>query len=167
MKNVQTAPRSRPAAPEYPAAERLASTRRERVDDEAFAVPDGSGTHSLFAATVLREIGHQLKARSCRVYINDLRLLVDDHRDTRLNAKAVLEVLSQSTEARGRGGKFWRGRDIESRASYAMISRSACPGAHSMRPPKGAWLLESLGGEDDALPITSIHRAVPNLETKT
>ncbi len=185
MNDVQTAPRTRPTVQEHLAAERLALTKHELVDGEVFAMAGGSETQSLIAANVIRELGNQPKGRPCRVYTSDMRLQVaatdmvaypdiqvacgdarfaDDPRDTLLNPKVIVEVLSESTEGWDRGGKFWHYRNIESLTGYVLVSQSAWLVEHYTGQPDGNWLLESISGKDDILQITSIHCAVPPLE---
>lgn len=182
---MEPATKSRLASREYLAAERAAAAKHEFVDGEAFAMAGGSETHSLIAANIIGELRDQLKGRPCRVYMSDMRLQVaatemhaypdvqvacgdarfaDDHRDTLLNPKVIAEVLSESTEAWDRGGKFWHYRKIESLLEYVLVSQSAWLVEHYSRQRGGAWLLESLSAPADALKLDSIGCSLPLTE---
>ena len=102
--------------------------------------------HNLINTNLTRELSQQLRARPCRVYSNDQRVLVaptglytypdlvvvcgepqllDGELDTLLNPTVIVEVLSPSTEAYDRGRKFGHYRTIESLKAYLMVSSGA------------------------------------------
>src|SRR5438128_137657 len=140
-----TAAHKLPIAPEeYLARERQAETKSEYYEGEIFAMAGGSEEHSLIATNVLIELGLQLRDRPCKIYNNDLRVQVDEEGpytypdvsvvcgeakfvdaevDTLLNPTVIVEVLSHTTEAWDRGGKFERYQQMPSLKAYVLIAQ--------------------------------------------
>ena len=65
----------------------------------------------------------------------------DDQRDTVLNSRLIVEVLSKSTEAYDRGRKFAQYRQIESLQEYILVShpsrgsKRSCANLPARAPP--------------------------------
>ncbi len=104
---------------EYLRRERQAEYKSEYLNGEIFAMGGASEVHNLIAGNIFGELRQQLKERSCRVYISDMRVKVhsvglytypdvvivcgepefeDNEFDTLLNPTVLIEVLSKSTE---------------------------------------------------------------------
>ncbi len=83
-------------------------------------------------------------------------LVEDDHDDTPLNPVLIVEVLSPSTEAWDRGGKFARYRTMPSLKAYLLIAQHEPRVEHFQRRADGSWLLTEAVGLDAALTLTSI-----------
>jgi len=142
-----------------------------------FAMTGASRRHNLICANVLSDIHGQFKNRPCEVYQSDMRVKVDasglytysdvvatcdspqfedDHVETLLNPKAIVEVLSDSTEAYDRGNKFGHYRSIESLTDYILISQDMIRVERFSRQDDGQWLMWSTEKFNDVLAIPSI-----------
>lgn len=120
-------PKSHYTPEEYLALERKADYRSEYFAGEIFAMSGASERHNLIVGNVFAALHAQLRNRSCKAYASDLRVKVnptglytypdvvalcdepqfnDDQKDTLLNPTVLIEVLSPSSEAYNRGGKF-------------------------------------------------------------
>lgn len=118
---------------EYLTLERSAACKSEFHDGQIYAMTGASREHNLVSGNIYRELSEQLKKRPCEAYINDMRVKAaearsyhypdivvacgtpqfeDAHVDTLLNPTLLIEVLSPSTEAYDRGGKFAHYRKI-------------------------------------------------------
>jgi len=157
---------------EYLALERKAPLRSEYVNGEVFAHAGASRTHNLIVANALACLHAQLAERGCEVYANDMRVGVakegpylypdvvvvcggpvfrDEHIDTLLNPTLIIEVLSESTEAYDRGGKFARYRLLASLQDYLLVSQSEPRVERFARQPGEKWLLSEVRGLEGAL----------------
>ena len=156
--------RQRLTPAEYLAIERAADYKSEFFADEMFAMAGAAPAHVLITSNVTRELGTQLKGRSCRVYPSDLRVKVsetglytypdvvivcgeqqfdDEHRDTLLNPTLIVEVLSPSTEAYDRGEKFDHYSQLESLQEYVMIAQDRPRVERYVRAVPGRGLRQS------------------------
>src|SRR2546430_113055 len=122
---------------EYLEFERAAEVRHLYVDGEIFAMAGESPNHGDITANLSLTILSQLKGKKCRAFLKDMRVrsgpvpasrknargmysypdvvvycggpeFLGTDPDVLLNPAAVFEVLSPSTEAFDRGGKFNR-----------------------------------------------------------
>lgn len=129
---------------EYLAQEVLADDRHEYIDGVVVAMSGGSIKHSRIKTDIARIAGSQLAGRDCEVFDSDLRVRVDagryaypdvivvcgraelapDGHDNLINPTTIVEVLSPSTEARDRGEKWSRYRQIPSLQQYVLVSQS-------------------------------------------
>jgi Uma2 family endonuclease len=150
---------------EYLAFERSSEVRHEYADGEIFAMSGGTLEHSTVTANILLELGKQLPPR-CRVLTPDMRIKIpatgryvypdgsvlwglpefeDDKRDTLLNPRVIIEVLSDSTEAYDRGDKFANYRSVPSLEEYVLASQKEPQIEVFTRQPDGSWLLRIFG----------------------
>ena len=93
----------------------------------------------------------------------------DDHSDTLLNPIAIIEILSDSTEAYDRGDKFCDYQRIDTFREYILVSQYLCKVEKFSRRKDGTWIyakyekpedivsIESAGCE---LPVAEIYRKV-------
>ena len=122
---------------EYLAKERAAFERHTYLDGEIIAMAGESDRHGIISVNIIVALGNQLKGKPCQVRTKDTKvrsgpipesgrgqkglfsypdiLIVcgerefhDAHQDIILNPKAIIEILSESTEAFDRGEKFQR-----------------------------------------------------------
>lgn len=136
--------KQRCSAQEYLELERRAATKSEFFAGEIFAMTGASRDHNLIVANLVRELTLELKGRPCETYPSDMRVKVnatglytypdlavvcgppqfdDEQKDTLLNPTLIVEVLSISTEAYGRGKKFAHYRKIGSLAEVLLVSQ--------------------------------------------
>ena len=119
----------------------------------------------------------QLKARPCTTYPSDMRVKVsptglytypdvtvvcgearfeDNQQDTLLNPTLIVEVLSESTEAYDRGGKFAHYRKLTSLMEYVLITQTKPHIEHYVRQPDNQWLLSEADSVPDTIHLPSI-----------
>jgi Uma2 family endonuclease len=151
---------------EYLAFERSSADKHEYADGEIFAMAGTSRAHSLIVVNVVRELSATLIDRPCEVHASDLRVKIqasgryvypdasvvcekplfeDAEVDTLLNPKAIVEVLSDSTEGYDRGDKFAQYQSLPSFTDYVLVSQKAVRVEHFHRQVDGRWLLSILG----------------------
>lgn len=141
---------------EYLDLERKAEFKSEYLHGEMFAMAGASYEHTLIKDNLARKAGNQLEDGPCRVLTSDMRVKVDvtglytypdivivceepQFEDkvfnTLLNPRALIEVLSDSTEKYDRGAKFGHYRQvadapgIRARLSGSAARRALCPPA--------------------------------------
>jgi Uma2 family endonuclease len=162
---------------EYLALERRAQCKSEYYAGEIFAMAGACRWHNLIVTNVLRELSLELKGRPCTTYPSDMRVKVsptglytypdatvvcgeaqfeDTQQDTLLNPTLIVEVLSESTEAYDRGGKFAHYRKLASLMEYILIAQTKPHIEHYMRQPDNRWLLEEAESLRDAVHLPSI-----------
>ncbi len=151
--------------------------RSEYLDGEVFAMAGASLKHNTIVSNLNRELSIQFKGRPCQVYTNDLKVLIrsanagkypdvvahcgepellDDHRDVLLNPSLIVEVLSDSTAAYDRGGKFALYRQIPSLREYLLVSQDRVRVECYRRDADGRWTLTDYTGLDDQVPLESL-----------
>jgi Uma2 family endonuclease len=162
---------------QYLDIERAAELRSEYYDGQMYAMSGGSLEHSLIPMQAGAALVNALRGRSCRVASSDLRVrvsstgpfyypdisvycgepqLADDYRDTLLNPRAILEVLSKSTENYDRGLKFDAYRQIESLHEYVLIWQSEPRIEVWLRQPEGRWKGSYYAGMDAVCVLESL-----------
>ena len=173
--NPQLKPRLTPE--DYLAIERSAEFKSEYFDGEIFAMAGASRAHNAIVLNVGSEIRQHLKNRSCKAYVNDMRVKVnptglyaypdvivvcgkeqfeDTHLDTLLNPTLIIEVLSDSTEAYDRGRKFEHYRHLDPLVEYVLIAQQRPHIESYRRQPDQQWLLTECSGLDATLRLQSI-----------
>lgn len=175
--------RSRSTEEEYLAVERAAEVKSEFFDGVMYAMSGATRAHVLISLNVASEIHAQLKGRNCEVYNNDLRVHIEEtgsyvypdvaavcgeprfaegEMDNLLNPTLIVEVLSPSTEAFDRGGKFVRYRRIPSLKEYVLVSQDRMLVERFRRHgAEGEWTFSALSRPDEVLELKSIGCAVP------
>jgi Uma2 family endonuclease len=162
---------------EYLALERQAQCKSEYYAGEIFAMAGASRWHNLIVANVVGELRSQLKGRPCTTYPSDMRVKVgptglyaypdvtvvcgeaqfeDNQQDTLLNPTLIVEVLSESTEAYDRGGKFAHYRKLASLMEYVLITQTKPHIEHYVRQPDNRWLLAEADSLHDSIHLDSI-----------
>ena len=175
---MSSQPKSRYTPEEYLALERKADYRSEYFAGEIFAMSGASERHNLIVASVVATLHAQFRNRPCKVYPSDMRVKVsatglytypdvvalcdepqfdDDQKDTLLNPTVLIEVLSPSTEAYDRGGKFEHYRKLSSVTEYVLISQEKPHVEHYVRQPDNQWLLSEASGLPDTIQLPSIN----------
>jgi Uma2 family endonuclease len=162
---------------DYLALERTSSEKHEYYRGEIFAMGGASPTHNLIVMNTGSELRQQLKKRPCRVYANDMRVKVDPsglytypdlvvtcggerfddaQKDTLLNPKLLIEVLSKSTEAYDRGDKFGQFRKIESLLEYILINQDKAHIERFIRQDDNRWQLSEVSGLEAVIRLDAI-----------
>jgi len=146
---------------QYLEIERNAEIKSEFYQGETFAMAGASVNHNRIISNLVIEIGYKIKKTSCRIYSSDMRLKVqenglyaypdimvtcdneeyaDEHKDTLLNPKLIIEVLSKSTESYDRGHKFEMFRALISLNEYILVSQYKPLVEHYLRQDDSRWL---------------------------
>ncbi|MEM8599358.1 MAG: Uma2 family endonuclease [Bacteroidota bacterium] len=151
--------------------------RHEYVRGEVFAMSGGTARHALLGARVISALTNALRGKGCDIYSSDLRVEVDagahyvypdatvvcgppqfatDAETTLTNPTLVVEVLSDSTEAYDRGGKFRAYRSIESLRAYVLVEQSSAAVEVFQRSDDGTWALTDATPERPLLSIDTL-----------
>ena len=164
-------------AEEYLALERSAlETKCEFVDGQIYAMVGATREHNLIGVNIAAELRSQLKSRPCEAYANDMRVKAaeakgyhypdlavvcgkpefeDSHGDTLLNPTVLVEILSSSTEAYDRGGKFAAYRKIPSLREYLLVSQDQ-PLIERYAKQGEAWVLTETEGLEGVVKVDAI-----------
>ncbi|ATG88732.1 Uma2 family endonuclease [Methylomonas koyamae] len=168
---------TRYTAEEYLSLERRStSIKSEFHDGQIYAMTGASREHNLISGNIYRELSQQLKSRPCEAYINEMRVKATEARsyhypdiavvcgkpefedaqvDTLLNPMLLIEVLSPSTEAYDRGGKFAHYRKIPSLREYLLVMQDQ-PGIERYLRQGEVWILSETLGLEASLALESI-----------
>lgn len=179
---------------QYLALERKAAHKSEYINGRILAMGGASRQHNQITFNLSIALGVQLKGRACVAYSSDMRVTAqqtglytypdivatceepqfeDTSVDTLLNPALIIEVLSESTEAYDRGGKFAHYRRIPALKEYILISQSAICVEHYLRQDE-RWLFTEicdpaatliLDAIDCRLSITDIYDKVEIIDT--
>lgn len=148
--------------------------RHEYINGDVFAMTGGTIAHSTIAANLISLLRPHVRGKNCRVLGSDAKvgisprgeffypdlLVTCDDRD-RNSAKAVfhpkliVEVLSPSTEAYNRGGKFARYRQLSSLNEYVLVGSESINVETFRLNDRGKWELTPYG-EGDWVQFASI-----------
>jgi Uma2 family endonuclease len=161
---------------QYLELERQADTKSEYFAGEIFAMAGASPEHSLITVNVTIALGPQLRDTPCTMYNNDMKVRVTEdlyvypdvtvvcgeaqfageEREVLLNPTLIVEVLSPSTEAWDRGGKFEQYRQRESLHEYVLVAQDRPHVERFARQADGQWLLTEVNGSVAILALPSI-----------
>ena len=128
---------------QYLELERQAETKSEYFAGEIFAMAGASPEHNLISGNAFGVLWSQLRDRPCTAYGSDMKVrstqehyaypdvtvvcgeaqFGGEEREVLLNPTLIVEVLSPSTEAWDRGGKFEQYRQRESLQEYLLIAQ--------------------------------------------
>jgi len=174
-----------PVTPEaYLALEAAAEFKSEYAGGEVFAMAGGSPAHSQLAFNLGTLLGPALRASPCRGYNADLRIRVPetdlytypdltivcgepefDPRDphTIVNPTLIVEVLSPSTEAWDRGGKFAHYRRLPSLQEYLLVCQDR-PHIDQFVRQGEQWVLTEVSGPEGILRLHRLEESLPLAE---
>jgi Uma2 family endonuclease len=162
---------------EYLALERQAQCKSEYAAGAIFAIAGASRWHNLIVANLIGERRSRLKGCPCATYPSDMRVKIsptglytypdvtvvcgeaqfeDNQQDTLLNPTLIVEVLSESTEAYDRGGKFAHYRKLPSLMEYVLITQTKPHIKHYVRQPDNRRLLSEANTLHDTIHLSSI-----------
>jgi Uma2 family endonuclease len=173
---MSAAPKPHFTPEQYLELERQAEYKSEYFAGEIFAMAGASPEHSLITANVTAAIGPQLRDGPCAPYSSDLKVRATEElytypdltvvcgepeyagreREVLLNPTLIVEVLSPTTEAWDRGGKFEQYRQRESLQEYVLVSQARPLIERFARQKNGQWVLTEAKGMDAVLALPSI-----------
>jgi Uma2 family endonuclease len=182
MTAAPTDPHRRYSIPEYVRFEERSQTRHEYHDGLILAMSGGSYEHALIATNVNRAIGNRLVGKPCRVLDANMRVATPrrmvypdgsivcgpprfDPRDptgqSLTNPRAVIEVLSPSTERYDRGDKFDEYRGVASLEEYVLVYQGEPRVECFARQPDGSWNYTPFLGPEAVARIRCVHVEIP------
>ncbi len=173
---------------DYLAHEEASNVKHEYLNGEIYAMAGGTPEHAFLAMAIGSSLRTQLVGKPCRVSSSDLRVRVaetglatypdvsvvcgplelDTHsRETVLNPKVLVEVLSDGTERYDRGEKFEHYKRVSSFEEYVLVSQKE-PRIEVFRRTGDSWThLEGRSGErvtlqsiDCRLDVDEVYRGV-------
>lgn len=166
-------------AEDYLAWEANQPVKHEYLAGEVFAMAGGSDAHVTVSLNLASALRSHLRGTPCRTYIADMKLRVAaadayfypdvfvtcsaaDAQQPLAKAEPVLvaEVLSPSTEAFDRGGKFAAYRSLPSLQEYLLIDPDRRSVEVYRRDASGHWVLYPYSG-DEVLELGSVHLSLP------
>ena len=169
---------------QYLEQERKAEFKSEYVNGRVYAMAGCSKEHSTITLNIGSELRTQFKRRSCQVYTSEMRVKIEDtgkytypdvaavcgnarfedaHVDTLRNPTVLVEVLSPSTEAYDRGGKFAHYRRLRSLQEYVLVSQNQALIEKFTRQGE-QWVLTEYAGLEAVLDLTSVDCRIPLAE---
>lgn len=169
---------------EFLELEQKSEEKHDFMDGRVFCMAGGTYHHSVIISNLVRELGMLLRAGPCRALESNMRVSVRnqsksvypdvpiicappefDPRDrstgTILNPKVLIEVLSDSTEAYDRGGKFEFYRDIPSLEEYVLVSQHVPHIESFLRQGEGSWSIASTRGLENDFQLRAIPIILP------
>ncbi|MCY7374407.1 MAG: Uma2 family endonuclease [Pyrinomonadaceae bacterium] len=170
-------PKKKKYAPEeYLALEEQAEYRSEYENGAIVAMAGGSLNHAQITSNVNRFIGNKV-TQNCRSLTTDVKVRVENYRkfyypdvlvicgepkfyqkrnDTVTNPILIVEVLSDSTEAKDRGEKFAAYQTLEFLQEYILVSQDKAKIEQFTRQNDGSWKYQATIGLKSAVKFTSI-----------
>ena len=172
---------------EYLEAEKSSPVKHEYRDGEVYAMAGASDEHVTIGINITALLRGHLRGSGCRVYGSDMKVQIDavnhfyypdamvscDPRDRAFRffkkyPTLIVEVLSESTEAKDRGKKFDHYRRLETLQEYGLVSQEQQQVEVFRKNEAGLWVLHPFGqGDEVALasldltfPIASLYEDV-------
>jgi len=170
---------------EYFALEEKAERRSEFYDGEMFAMAGASREHNAITRNLTAEFHNRLKEGPCQVFVADLRVKVDrtglytypdllivcgppeyapENRDTLVNPKVVIEVLSPSTERYDRTTKFRHYKQLPSVMEYVLVAQDEPLVERYVRQTDASWGQVDFVGLGASLTLATVSAVVPLAE---
>jgi Uma2 family endonuclease len=172
---VATAEKIKISPDEYLEAEKTSLFKHEYIQGEVYEIVGSSDPHvtiSLNLASLLRSF---LRGKGCRVYISDIKVRIDslnifyypdvlvtcDPRDQEFSyykkyPKLIVEVLSESTEAKDRGNKFADYRQLETLQEYVLVSQTKMLVECFRRNSDNLWVLYPYTNPQELVTFSSV-----------
>jgi Uma2 family endonuclease len=164
---------------EYLELERRSETKHELVNGQIIAMAGATFQHNDIAANVLAALRVLLRGKGCKAVGSDQRVHVPatglftypdvtvvcgapvfhaKDRDSLLNPRVLVEVLSDSTEAYDRGAKFAHYRSIPSFVEYVLVAQDEFRVEHFRRVETETeqWLLTVHRGEGARVELVAL-----------
>ena len=161
---------------EYLALEDKAEFRSEFVDGEIVAMAGGSLDHAQITFNIAKNLDRRLSEK-CRSLTTEVKVRVENYRkfyypdvlvicgepiffekrnDTITNPILIVEVLSDSTEAKDRGEKMLAYRTLESLQEYVLVSQDKAIVEQYFKNAEGNWIHKATIGLNSFVKFESI-----------
>lgn len=168
------------SAEEYLTWEEQQAEKHEFFQGEIFAMVGVTRKHATIAGNVFAFLKQQLRNTPCRVYMADMKLQLEtenaffypdvlvtcsasDHQAERYltQPRLIIEVLSESTEAYDRGGKFMLYRKFATLNEYVLIDPIKRNTEIFRKDPTGHWVLYEYA-ENDPVTFACLDLSIAN-----
>ena len=168
---------------EYVRLEEDSRTKHEFLDGQVWAMAGGSPEHAAVSMNVGTLLTNALRGRPCRVYSSDLSVRVeatglgtypdvaviggaveldpeDPKKQTAMNPRVLVEILSPSTEDYDRGEKLGHYKKIPSLAEVLLVAHDRREVELVRREEDGSWSREIVR-EEGVVHLSSIVCRLP------
>ncbi|MBF2055779.1 MAG: Uma2 family endonuclease [Cyanobacterium sp. T60_A2020_053] len=166
---------------EYLILEETSEEKHEYHHGEITLMTGGTTNHNILALTIASFLFTQLHPEKYQVYINDVRLWIEDyHRYTYpdvmvvkgkpvyqgenktciTNPLLIVEVLSKSTQNYDQGDKFDSYRSIADLQEYILIDQYRYYVKQFAKNSAGKWVLTDYLGKDALLSLESLELSI-------
>ena len=163
-------------AEQYLESERQADYKSEFINGRIYAMSGANRIHNQITFNIAGLLHSQIRGRLCEAYIANMRVKIsstgmyaypdiaalcgeshfeDTHLDTLTNPTLIIEVLSPSTEAYDRGGKFSHYRKIRSLTDYVLVAQDRCSVERFIRQDN-QWIFSEATNLTDLVHLHSI-----------
>ena len=167
---------------EYFAIEERAERKSEYHNGDMFLMAGASREHNILPRNLAGQLFAKLQGTSCQVFFTDMRVRVQrtglytypdllivggtpeyatENRDTLVNPKVVIEILSDSTERYDRTTKFRHYKQLPSVQEYVLVSQAEPLVERFTRQDDGAWGQVDFVGLETEMVIASVPLSVP------
>jgi Uma2 family endonuclease len=161
---------------EYLALEEKAETKSEYWNGEIVAMSGAAIEHQQIVANVTTDLTNRLRGR-CRVFPSEMKVWVKKRdkffypdltiicaapefykkrRDTIVNPKLIIEVLSKSTASFDRAEKFLSYQTLESLDEYVLIAQEKPIVEQHIKRADGNWIYQATIGLESAVTFPSV-----------
>lgn len=156
--------------------------RHEFVDGEIFVMVGGTRHHETIVGNLLVHLASNLRGKPCRAYSAGMKVRVEAanayfypdvfvtsseraHQaiESLSEPRLIIEVLSPSTEAYDRGGKFEKYRLLPSLEEYVLVDPDSRQIESFRKDDTGHWVLYEFRGQLE-LTLASLSVAIPMVE---
>ena len=172
---------------EYLEAEKSSPVKHEYHDGRICAMAGASDEHVTIGMNLAFLLRDRLQGSGCRSYVFDMKVQIDavnhfyypdvmvsgDPRDRAFRffkkyPTLIVEVLSESTEAKDRGKKFDHYRNLDTLQEYGLVSQEQQQVEVFRKNKAGLWVLHPFGKGDEVelasldltFPIASLYEDV-------
>ncbi len=164
---------------EYLHWEEQQEEKHEYVDGQIIAMAGASENHIDITTNLTMIIANRLRGTHCKIFPSDMRLRIDSEniyyypdllvtcdegdRQTKTYKSypcLIIEVLSESTEAKDRGKKFAHYQKIETLKEYVLVSQWEQRIEVFRRTDRQFWLLQTYGN-DETIELQTINLQIP------
>ncbi|MFG6099802.1 Uma2 family endonuclease [Leptolyngbyaceae cyanobacterium CCMR0082] len=153
---------------DYLEAEKSSLVKHEYHDGDVYAMAGASDEHVTIGINITSLLRSALRGSNCRTYGSDMKVQIDavnhyyypdvmvscDQRDREFKyfkkyPTLIIEVLSESTEAKDRGKKFEHYRHLETLREYVLVSQAQQQVEVFRKNESGLWVLHPFGKDDE------------------
>ena len=167
---------------EYLALEEKAEYRSEYYQGQIIAMAGGSLNHNRAAGNIHTTLNNAFTNKPCEAFIGDVRLWIEKanrftypdvmvvcgepeffegRTDTITNPKAIIEILSKSTESDDRSDKFHAYWTLDTFEEYVLVDQYRVHVEYFRRVSEKQWELQVFTKMSDTLTLKSIEVEIP------